>query len=288
MLIKFLDKRYEVIQNIRTNGPVSVYAARELNTPGEEIYTIACVSESELIKKLIPVTSRKNTSLAFKDLRCCFNTEGKYCIVFDYVKGNTLHKALQENDYTLTERLVLMKNIFSQLFLLDMPDCFIYEVLRKDSIVVDEALGVRFNYFFTELDYYWQVEEKHCLQRIGGLVQELFQKELTAKSSVKLADFAEKLKNEEYPYLWDCYEAFDEMYEDLFLQSENHELRPGRIWWRVWDGLKKKLPVIRTALAAGLILASGIYLLLHLPNPVLSEEGISFQQIGTLEIQEYK
>ena len=58
-----------------------------------------------------------------------------------------------------------------------MPECFIYEVLRKDNIVVDQALGVRFNYFFTEVDYYWQVTSKNCLHRINELVQELFQKE---------------------------------------------------------------------------------------------------------------
>lgn len=287
MLIKFLDKRYEVIQNIRRDGAVKVYAAKDLNAPGGDICTVACVSDSELIKKLIPVTTRKRTSLAFKDLRCCFNADGKYWIVFDHAKGTTLGMALQENDYTLKERLALMKNIFAQMFLLDMPDCFIYEVLKKDSIVVNGALEVRFNYFFTELDYYWQVEEKHCLRRIGELVQELFRKELTDKSSAKLFDFARKLKQEEYLYIWDCYEAFDELYGGLYEQSENHEIRPGRVWWRAWEGLKKKLPVIRSALAAALIVASGLYLLLHLPNPVLSEDGISFQQIGTLEIQEY-
>ena len=41
-----------------------------------------------------------------------------------------------------------------------MPECFLYEILRKDNIVVDDALSVRFNYFFTEVDYYWKVQEK--------------------------------------------------------------------------------------------------------------------------------
>lgn len=286
MVIKFPDKRYEVIQNIKSTGTLQLYIARDLNAPGQKSYTVACFSDSGLIKKLIPVTTRKNTSIAFKDLHDCFNAEGKYYIVFEYARGKTLQQALQENDYNLQERLLLMKNIFAQIFLLDMPDCFIYEVLRKDSIVVDDALNIRFNYFFTELDYYWQVDEKNCLRRISDLVQELFRKEITGKSSLELLDFARDMEEDEYLYLWDCYEAFDNIYEDLREASERHELRPRRIWWRAWEWLKKELPVIRSTIAVALILAAGMYLLLHLPNPVLSEDGISFQQIGTLEIKE--
>lgn len=287
MLIKFPDKRYEVIQKMKMTASLQLYLARDLNSPGQEVYTIACVSGSGLIKKLILVTTRKNTSISFKDLHDCFNAEGKYYIVFEYAQGKTLQQALQENDYNLQERLLLMKNIFARMFLLDMPDCFIYEVLRKDSIVVDEALNVRFNYFFTEMDYYWQVDERNCLRRISDLVQEMFRKELTGKSSLELMDFAWDLEQEEYLYLWDCYEAFDGIYGQLLRQSEKHEIRPGRIWWRAWDWLKEKLPVIRSGIAAVLILAAGLYLLLHLPNPVLSEEGIAFERIGTLEIREY-
>lgn len=287
MIIKFPDKRYEVIQKMKMTASLQLYLARDLNSPGQEVYTIACVSGSGLIKKLILVTTRKNTSISFKDLHDCFNAEGKYYIVFEYAQGKTLQQALQENDYNLQERLLLMKNIFARMFLLDMPDCFIYEVLRKDSIVVDEALNVRFNYFFTEMDYYWQVDERNCLRRISDLVQEMFRKELTGKSSLELMDFAWALEQEEYLYLWDCYEAFDGIYGQLLRKSEKHEIRPGRIWWRAWDWLKEKLPVIRSGIAAVLILAAGLYLLLHLPNPVLSEEGIAFERIGTLEIREY-
>lgn len=287
MLIKFPDKRYEVIQKIKETGILQLYIARDLNAPRQELYTVACVSDSELIKRLILVTTRKNTSIAFKDLHDCFNAEGKYYIVFEYAQGNTLQQALQKNEYNLQERLLLMKNIFAQMFLLDMPDCFIYEVLRKDSIVVDDALNIRFNYFFTELDYYWQVDERNCLRRLSDLVQELFQKEITGKSSVELMDFARDMEQEEYLYLWDSYEAFDDIYEYLRQQSARHEIKPRRIWWRAWEWLKKELPVIKSMIAAALILAAGMYLLLHLPNPVLSEDGISFQQIGTLEIREY-
>ncbi len=287
MLIKFPDKRYEVIQKIKSTGTLQLYIARDLNSPGLEVYTIACVSDSELIKRLILVTTRKNTSIAFKDLHDCFNAEGKYYIVFEYAQGKTLQQALAENDYNLQERLLLMKNIFAQIFLLDMPDCFIYEVLRKDSIVVDSALNIRFNYFFTELDYYWQVDEKNCLRRISDLVQELFRKEITGKSSRELMDFARDMEEDEYLYLWDSYEAFDNIYGKVLRQSEQHEIRPRRIWWRAWEWLKKELPVIKAMIAVALILAAGMYLLLHLPNPVLSEDGISFQQIGTLKIKEF-
>lgn len=286
MLIKFLDKRYEVVQKIKATDTLDLYVAEDLTDAEQKNYTVACIKDQELARKLILVTTKRNTSLAFKDLHESFNTDGKYYIVFHYAQGETLQRVMRENSYNLKERLMLMKNIFGQIFLLDMPECFIYEVLRKDSIVVDEALSVRFNYFFTEVDYYWQVEEKNCLRRISELVLELFQKELTEKSSRELAEFSRSLEQGRFTDIWDCYEAYNDIYEHLTLKSERQEIRPGRIWWRAWDAFKKKIPVLKSMLAFLLIMASGAYLLLHLPNPVLSEDGITFWQIGTLEIHE--
>lgn len=286
MLIQFLDKRYEVVQKVKAADALDLYVVKDRTDPEQKLYTAACIKDHELARKLILVTTKRNTSLAFKDLQESFNADGKYYIVFSYAQGETLQRAMGENAYSLEERLLLMKNIFGQILLLDMPDCFIYEALRKDSIVVDAALSVRFNYFFTEVDYYWQVDEKNCLQRISGLVLELFRKELEEKRSRELAEFSRNLEQGRFTDIWDCYEAYNDIYEDITWKSGRQELRPGRIWWRAWEAFKKKMPALRSMLAVLLILASGIYLLLHLPNPVLSEDGITFLQIGTLEIRE--
>ncbi len=286
MLIKFLEKRYEVIQKLKTTGVLDLYVAKDINDVRQKLYTIVCVSDRELARKLIPFTTKENTSIAFKDLHESFNLEGKYYIVFQYAQGETLQQVLQENVYDLKERLLLLKNIFGQIILLNMPECFIYEVLRKDNIVVDQALGVRFNYFFTEVDYYWQVTSKNCLHRINELVQELFQKELTDKSVRELKDFSKKLKQERLEDIWECYEAYNDFYENLLWKTEHQEIRPRRIWWKAWDAFKKKIPVLKAVLTILLIFASGAFLLKSLPNPVLSEDGITFDQIGTLQIQD--
>ena len=153
-------------------------------------------------------------------------------------------------------------------------------------MVVGEDLSVRFNYFFTEVDYYWQVQEKDCISRVSGLVQEMFSKELEQKSSRELMKFARDMEEGHFIYLWDSYVAYDNIYEQVLTKSEQQELKPGRIWWRAWEGLKKIFPKIRAVLAALLIGSAALYLLLTLPNPVLSDKGIIFQKIGTLEIQE--
>ena len=158
--------------------------------------------------------------------------------------------------------------------------------MRKDSIVVDDALGIRFNYFFTEVDYYWKVQEKDFINRLSGLVQELFAKELEQKSSRELMKYARDLEEGRFAYLWDCYVAYDNLYELVLSKSERQELKPGRFWWRAWEWMKKIFPTVRTVLAAALILSAAAYLLFTLPNPVLSDNGITFRQIGTLNVQE--
>lgn len=287
MVIKCQDKQYELISKIKStgSGAIDLYVACDGPEAGGKRYTVACVNDLELARKLVPVTTKGNVNYTFKDFHASFNAEGKYYAIFSHASGKTLQQAMEKGNYNLQERLLLMKNIFAQVFLLNMPECFLYEVLRKDNIVVGDDLSVRFNYFFTEVDYYWKVQEKDCISRVNGLVQEMFAKELEQKSSRELMKFARDLETGRFAYLWDGYVAYDNIYETVLTKSERQEVKPGRIWWRAWEKLKKAFPTIRAVLAAALIVSAAVYLLLTLPNPVLSDNGISFQKIGTLEIQ---
>lgn len=287
MVIKFQNRQYELISKIKTTSSraLELYTASDAGVEGVK-YTIACVNDLELARKLVPVTTKANIHISFKDLYTSFNADGKYYVVFRYAGGKTLQQVLERGNCSLQERLLLLKNIFSQILLLNMPDCFLYEVLRKDNIVVDDDFSVRFNYFFTEVDYYWKVQEQDCINRVSGLVQELFDRELEQKSSRELTKFARDMREGVFDYLWDCYVAYDNIYEVVLSKSERQELQPSRLWWRAWEKLKRMLPKLRTMLAAALIIAAAVYLLLNLPNPMISDNGITFQQIGTLEIRE--
>lgn len=286
MVIKFQDKQYELISKIKTmgSGNIELYAACDATKRESARYTVACVNDMELARKLVPVTTKNNTSCTFKDLHDSFNADGRYYIVFRHADGKSLQQAMDRGNYHLQERLLLMKNIYAQIFLLNMPECFLYEVLRKDNIVVDDDLGIRFNYYFTEVDYYWKVQEKDCMNRMTGLVHELFARELEQKSSRELMKYARDMEEGRFAYLWDCYVAYDNIYETVLAKSEQQEIKPGRIWWRAWEGMKKLFPTVRTVLAVALIASAAIYLLLTLPNPVLSDKGATFNRIGTLEI----
>lgn len=288
MVIKFQDEQYELISKIKTtgSGAIDLYAACDAAWAEGIQYTVACVNDMELARKLVPVTTRNNINYTFKDFKTSFNADGKYYVVFSYASGKTLQQAMEKEPYSLAERLQLMKNIFAQIFLLNMPECFLYEALRKDNIVVGDDLSIRFNYFFTEVDYYWQVQEKDCMNRVCGLVQEIFAWEIGQKSSRELLKFARDMEEGRFTFLWDSYVAYDNIYESVLTKSEQQEIKPGRIWWRAWEGLKKIFPKIRAILAAALIVSAALYLLLTLPNPVLSDKGISFQRIGTLEISD--
>lgn len=287
MVIKFQNRQYELISKIKTtgSGAIELYAASDVGVEGVK-YTIVCVNDLELARKLVPVTTKANINLSFKDLHASFNADGKYYVVFKHASGRTLQQVIERGNCNLQERLLLLKNIFAQIFLLNMPGCFLYEVLRKDNIVVGDDLSVRFNYFFTDVDYYWKVHERDCINRVSGLVQELFARELEQKSSRELTKFARDMGEGRFSYLWDCYVAYDNIYEVVLTKSERQELQPRRIWWRAWEKLKLIFPKIRAVLAAALIISAALYLLLNLPNPMISDNGVTFRQIGTLEIQE--
>lgn len=287
MVIRFHNRQYEMISKIKTtgSGAIELYAASDAGGEGVK-YTIACVNDMELARKLVPVTTKANISYSFKDLHESFNADGRYYVVFSHADGRTLQQVIEKGNCNLQERLLLQKNIFEQIFLLNMPECFLYEVLRKDNIVVEDDLSVRFNYFFTDVDYYWKVQQKDCINRASGMVRELFAKELEQKSSRELMKFVRDLEEGRFSYLWDCYVVYDNIYETVLAKSEQQELEPRRFWWRAWEKFKQIFPTIRTILAAALIISAAIYLLLTLPNPVMSDNGVTFHQIGTLEIEE--
>lgn len=288
MVIKFQNMQFELISKIKTtvSGNIDLYLGCDAKCREDGLYTVACVRDMELARKLIPMTTKQNVSLSFRDLHASFNADGRYYVIFHYADGRTLQQALEEGNFHLRERLLILKNIFAQIFLLNMPECFLYEALRKENMVVDDSLGVHFNYFFTEIEYYWQVQEKDLLNRVNGLVHELFARELTQKSSRELMEFAEDLDEGRYGYLWDCYVDYDEVYETVLAKTEQRELEPRRFWWRAWEKCKKVFPTVRTVLAAALIISAAIYLLWNLPNPAVSDNGVSFGQIGTLKIKE--
>ncbi len=288
MVIKFQNMQFELISKIKTtvSGNIDLYLGCDADRREDGLYTVACVRDMELARKLIPMTTKQNVSLSFRDLYASFNADGRYYIIFHYASGRTLQQALDEGKFHLRERLLVLKNIFAQIFLLNMPECFVYEALRKENMVIDDSLGVHFNYFFTEIEYYWQIQEKDLLNRVNGLVHELFAKELEQKSSRELMEFAKDLDEGRYGYLWDCYVDYDEVFETVLAKTEQRELEPRRFWWLAWERLKKIFPTVRTVLAAALIVSAAVYLLWNLPNPAVSDNGVSFGQIGTLEIKE--
>ncbi|MCC8151032.1 MAG: hypothetical protein LIO96_06160 [Lachnospiraceae bacterium] len=286
MEIRVLDKHYEVIQRIRSTGSLNVYVARDCNLSEGDLCTVACVRDEALIRDLIPVTTVNNTSRSFKDLRESFIADGRYYIVLRYVEGEHFSEAVKKHDWNLEERLLLVKNLFFRILTMNMPTCFIYEALRRDSIVVDAAMGVSFRYCFVEADSYGKVTEADCMKRVGDLLLELFEKELKEKSSPELTRFFRDMERGKFEALWDYYVAFDEIYDQIRQKNANNEIKPRRLRQKIQERFQKVFPVIKTVLTVALIAAAGIYLLWSLPNPAISDDGSTFSKIGTLNIVE--
>ena len=85
MVIKFQSRQYELISKIKTtgSGAIELYTASDDVAEGTK-YTIACVNDLELARKLVPVTTKANTNFSFKDLHASFNADGRYYVVFGW------------------------------------------------------------------------------------------------------------------------------------------------------------------------------------------------------------
>ena len=70
MVIKFQNMQFELISKIKTtvSGNIDLYLGCDADRREDGLYTVACVRDMELARKLIPMTTKQNVSLSFRRL----------------------------------------------------------------------------------------------------------------------------------------------------------------------------------------------------------------------------
>lgn len=284
MMIQSPEKKYIVIKYSFSDSNMERYVCQE--ETGGERYTIVRIKNRQWITGAVEFLMRQKENSHFTDFTSCFFSEECLYVVMRYAEGISLEEKLQNEESSLEERLAVGKGILERILILNMPDYFLKDCLKAESIILSASLEVRFQYELLNIsDYervlFWQVQ--NCLLK---LFQMLFAKELKKKMLPPAIPFCDSLKKGGYQDILEIYTAYDKMCKEIQKLSADKEILPQTWSFRLWERAKKYIPALKRVCAVVLMVLAVIFLI-YTVRESMQEGGEkkSFEYIGTLEIQ---
>lgn len=284
MMIQSLEKQYIVIKYCFSDSNMERYICQE--ETGSARYTIVRIKNKLWITEAVEFLMHQKENSHFTDFVSCFFSEECLFVVMKHGEGISLEEKLQNENCLLEERLAMGKGILERILILNMPDYFLKDCLKPGNVILSTTLEVSFQYELLDIDDYervrfWQVQ--NCLWK---LFETLFWQELKKKMLPPVTRFCDLLKKGGYQDILEIYTAYDKMCKEVQELSYDEVLLPQTWSFRLWDRMKKHIPVFKRICALVLILLAVVFLI-YTVRESMQEGGEkkSFEYIGTLEIR---
>ncbi len=284
MIISSLEHSYTVIYRSGEEAGVERFICKREET--DAVYTLLRIhSKKEICLLLERNLLRKEISSSFVDYKEGFLWKDTLVLVFLRQEGSPLHQFLAERSILLSRRLELGKRILERLLLLNMPEYLLAIILNPDCILVtkEEEIVIRYEpEQFTIAGIEDATRFSECFYRIFFL---LFQKEEQEGVSMEIHTFLERLRQEPYRDVFQVYQSYDHMLEQLQGHEDIDRLRPDTLinrMIRIGTGLMD----IGRRLAGPVMIVIGMAVMIYFICHPLQEEAESyrFERIGTVEL----
>lgn len=273
-----------VIEYSFSDGNVERYLCQE-ETGGEK-YTIVRIKNRLWITKVVEFLMHQKQNHHFTDFVSCFFDGECFHVVMRYAEGISLDEKLQNENLSLEERFSIGKGILEKILMLNMPDYFLKDCLKAEQIILSAGLEVGFQYELLNIGDYGRVQFWQVQNSLLRLFRLLLGQEMKKKMLPPVNCFCDFLRKGGYQDILEIYTAYDKVYKEVQELSDVREILP-RTWsFRLWDRVKKGIPVIKRVCAVGLLLLAVIFLI-YTVRESMQEGGEkkSFSYIGTLEIR---
>ncbi|MEF9915810.1 MAG: hypothetical protein RR275_04880 [Lachnospiraceae bacterium] len=283
MIIQSVDREFEVIRKSYEDKNCCTYIAKDMADNESNLsYEITCVENRDILKNIVPIFLDMKQATSFEDFETCFSQDGKFFIVFRYFEGTQLVNALEDEHYTIQEKLILVKNLYQHIILLDMPMPILYEVLQEENLYITDSLDIQFNYHLSHINQFNELTLPLVHKRLVQLLRQIFKKEIKNKSVQEITEFIEDIEYGLYEYIVYEYKYYVEIFDLLYGRAELGELKPQTLIYKIIAFFVKIWPKLRNVLVLLVIVGALLYLLFyHNPNDT---GGIKFNYIGTLEL----
>lgn len=283
MIIQTLGKKYVVVKCYFSNSHMAHFLCRE-ETSGERCCVIT-IKDKEWIENTMGFLMKTAENLAFVDFQFCFSSEEFVHLVFSYAAGATLQEKMTREASSLEERMIIGKNLLERLMMLKMPDYFMQDCLKPESIVIQSDLDIFFQYELHNIAEYHKVQFSHVCVQLCKVFEFVFQKELKKKQIPLLKNFLTQLRKGTWADLMGIYTEYMQICEKIKKMTPEELAQPKTWAFLSWDRVWRYAGVVKKFLAVLLVLAAVFYLG-HTVHRSMKKPEIkkSFDYIGTLDL----
>lgn len=284
MLIQSLEKNYVVIKYSFSDSNVERYICQE--ETGSKRYTVVRIKNRLWIAGVVEFLMHQKENAHFTDFVSCFFSEECLHVVMRYAEGISLEEKLKNESSPLEERLAIGKGILKEILILDMPDYFLKDCLKAEHIILSAGLDAGFRYELRNIGDYSRVQFWQVQNSLLKIFQLLFGQEMKKKMLPPSIRFCDLLRKGGYRDVLEIYTAYDGMCREIQELSASVEILPRTWGFRLWDRIKRRIPVFKRICAIVLMLLAAAFLI-YTVHESMQEGGEkkSFKYIGTLEIR---
>ena len=284
MIIQTLEKKYTVIKYIFSDRDAERYICKEES--GKEKYTVVCVKNRMWIRKAMKFLVQQMESRYFTDFVSCFFSEECLYVVMKYAEGISLKAKLERESCSLRERMAVGKNILERLMILNMPDYFLQDCLKPETVILSSALEVNFQYELSKIGDYDKAGFSQVQNCLGKLFAGIFVGELGKNMLPPIRGFCDLLGEGKYQDILEVYTEYGKVCKAVN-ELPPQELTLPKTWgFRVWERIRRCFVPLKKICAVILMLLAVAFLIysVHTSMEEGSEKKV-FDLIGTLEIK---
>lgn len=285
MMIQTLGRKYNVIRYVYSDSNTERYICME-EEEGTN-YTVIRIKNRMWIMRTMEFLMRQMENHAFTDFVSCF-ASGEYMhVVMKYAEGIPLKGKLQDENCPLEERMAIGKAILDKIMLLNMPDYFLQDCLKQESIIVSPALEINFRYCLSDINQYGRVQFRDvqiCLRR---LFEALFGWEMDRRVLAPASRFCSLLKRGEYQDILAVYADYGAICREIGDIPAVELATPRTRGFLAWERIKRCFAPVKKILFL-LVMLCAVFFLVYSVYESMQEGGRKelFEYIGTLEIKD--
>ena len=235
MIIRSLNRSYEVLGRLSSSGKISEFLCFEQNE--KEVCLLVRMVGSVRAKRFLLFLEEKIEETIFPDYKEYFQTEKAFYAVFSYSQERSLTDKLRAEDCTVQERIEIVRRLLEQMLLRSPHPYFMISALRPDLITVSDSLNVSWNYELDEEKSFDSYTMEEVCRHLISIIDFLLKEEIKGKQYPLLQDYLAALSDGKMNGYLELYREFMPVYDGI-RRGEKAILPPSGLK-RLWEKCKR-------------------------------------------------
>ena len=225
MIYQFQNKRLSSLQVILRNPTNEVLVCEDLEDSIRSKYTVLVLSDHEIVRRFIKIYNDADYLPEERNV-WYFSAEGKYLIVYPYVRPRPLSSFYMGKTMTLAESEEICRNLIVCCMTSGLPWPILYEVLKQGQVhlATDRSISLSYGIDISELDE--DKSESDCVVECAKLLLFVLGQR-TNKSANSYVLLQKKIGRKSYS-------RFIELYRDLDIAGASSDKKGVLVWIHAW------------------------------------------------------